>query len=100
MSGLSPAANPASSIPSALGPEITLIKEQFPRIANKIVQLWGMAELDRYLESLVFDERGGRQGFPEEIGSALFKIRDSHGKMISSGNNGDIWDVILGQVEK
>jgi len=76
--------------------DIYLMQDQYPHISEKIRQLsWGSIELQHFLTTIIFDERGGRQGFPNAIASALLRIYDAHNKLIRSTNNGDIWDHIL-----
>jgi hypothetical protein len=43
--------------------ERSAVEEKFPRIAKVLCELWGTIECKPYLLSLVFDERGNRQGF-------------------------------------
>ncbi len=43
----------------------------YSRIANSLTELWGKPGCEPYLLSLVFDERGGRQGFPIEVADEL-----------------------------
>jgi hypothetical protein len=38
--------------------------EDHPRIAQRIEQLWGTSECEQYLNTLIIDNRGNRQGFP------------------------------------
>src|SRR6476620_3915509 len=43
--------------------------QQFPRIANRIAELWEMPlRCEKYLDELIFDTRNNtRQGFPAQI---------------------------------
>ena len=50
------------------------IERQFPHILVKIVDLWGSQELVAYLEKLMFTDRDGRQGFPPEVASEMFRL--------------------------
>ena len=86
-------------IPNSLAKEISLIQELHPKISQKITQMWGSVDLQNYLDSIVFDERGGRHGFAENVGVAIFKVYETHGKLLHPKKNGDVWDVILGQLE-
>ncbi len=44
----------------------------FPRIANELCRVWNDAPaLDAYLDSLLFDKRGGRKGFPPLVREEL-----------------------------
>lgn len=52
----------------------------FPRIADRIALLDGAPELAvRYLEKLMIDDRGGRDGFPVEIARELMRLRVHYG---------------------
>lgn len=51
------------------------LTDNFPRLAVKMAELWGKPiPLQNYLRSLVLDDRGGRQGFPEEIAGELLRL--------------------------
>jgi hypothetical protein len=86
-------------LPATIAHDISLILEQYPNVGKKIAQLWGSVDLHNYLNSIVFDERGGRHGFPENIVSALFRVSEAHKTLVPEKNGGDIWDIILGQVK-
>ncbi len=50
---------------------------RFPRIMNQIAHLWRRhAQLDRYIEELLFDRREGRQGFPFAVVLELNTLKD------------------------
>jgi len=52
------------------------LARQFPRIANKLCELWKRPSVcDRYLDDLVIDRRGGRKGFPLKIAGELSELR-------------------------
>jgi hypothetical protein len=49
----------------------------YPRIANELSSRWRkVAPCEQYLDELVFDRRGGRTGFPRNIGRELASLRD------------------------
>jgi hypothetical protein len=50
------------------------LERQFKRIADKIAESWPSSECARYIDSLLVDSRGGRQGFPSEVISELFLL--------------------------
>ena len=59
----------------ALAPDAPCaLERQFKRIADKIAEGWPSAECARYIDSLLVDSRGGRQGFPPEVISELFLL--------------------------
>ncbi|MGC2164663.1 MAG: hypothetical protein WA632_01460 [Gallionella sp.] len=86
--------------PDIVAHDVSLIGARCPYISAKIAQLWGTVDLNKYLNSIVFDERGGRQGFPEPTASALFRVYYYHQSfMRASKNQNDIWDTILDQLK-
>ena len=52
----------------------TRLAEQFPRIVDKIADMWGQDELESYFEELLIMDRADRQGFPPEIGAELMLL--------------------------
>jgi hypothetical protein len=55
-----------------------IVVAAYPRIAERIRQLWGTAQCDRYLDQLLIDDRGNRQGSPPVVVSALLTISEEH----------------------
>ena len=53
-------------------------EEKFPRIVEKIAVLWGSPQMTRYFTELLFDDRGGREGFPSDIMTELFRLSNFH----------------------
>jgi hypothetical protein len=71
---LRPTMNWASRLPSDTRPNSLLTK--FPRIANLIAVLWqDPNSLRRYVDDLLVDKRGNRQGFPLDVLRELFALR-------------------------
>jgi len=71
---LRPTANWAGGLPRDVVPHALLSK--FPRIANLVAVLWqDPSSLCRYLDDLLVDKRGGRQGFPLDVLRELFALR-------------------------
>ena len=71
---LRPTMNWASTLPPHVRPNALLAK--FPRIANLIAVLWrDPNSLRRYVDDLLVDKRGNRQGFPLDILSEVFALR-------------------------
>ena len=55
--------------------------EELPRICETLFQLWGANGFDEYLNRLIIDDRGTRQGFSTEVmEELLFLGRISRGK--------------------
>lgn len=57
---------------------LTELEKKFPRIIERIVELWNKDELDKYLNELMIDDRGNRHGFPEEAASDILFLRTLH----------------------
>ena len=95
---VTPKPRPRSTLPGHLSAElsadITLITEKFARIADKILLMWGSPELQQYLDGLILDDRGGRQGFPPQIAAALVRIHGEHGKLFPEDNS-NAWNTVI-----
>ena len=86
-------------IPTSLAKEISIIQDHHPKIYENIAQMWGSMDLHNYLDSIIFDKRGGRSGFTESVGAAIFKVYETHEKLLPTTKKGDVWDVILAQLK-
>jgi ankyrin repeat protein len=56
----------------------TRLDERHPHILERIAQLWGTSQIDQYLQELLLDTRGGRQGFAPEVMSDLMFLHGLH----------------------
>jgi len=64
----------ASSLPNEVQPRALLGK--FPRIANLLAAMWpDPNSFRRYMDDLLVDKRGNRQGFPLDVLKELFELR-------------------------
>ena len=64
----------AKELPSQILP--VALMDKFPRIANLIAANWKeRAAFDAYMQGLLVDRRGSRQGFPSEIKEELVRLR-------------------------
>ena len=54
------------------------IAQNFPHILARLADLWGSTALDAYLDGLMLDDRGGRQGFPPDVGTEIFRLISLH----------------------
>lgn len=73
---------PGSDYPQAL-------VDNYPRIANTIVELrFDRVKLEGYLNSLLNDARGKRQGFPFNVLMDLQNLRDF---MLGTEGSGTMW---------
>ena len=63
---------------------------RFPRIANKLARVWQEpAQRNRYLDELLIDTRGNRQGFPLRILSELVALKELSQGATPPGS--DVW---------
>lgn len=51
--------------------DLSPLEEKFPRLATEIATFWRSPTCYDYLQNLLIDKRGGRQGFPEDVHSDL-----------------------------
>jgi hypothetical protein len=71
---LRPTMHWASALPGDTRPNALLNK--FPRIGNLLAVLWqDPVSLRRYMDDLLVDKRGNRQGFPLDVLRELFALR-------------------------
>lgn len=82
----------AAAMPAALKPDLSLVLQNFPNVGEKIGQMWGSTDLQDYLNKTIFDERGGRQGFPVPVVMALERIFENHSKLFPQGVPDPFWD--------
>jgi hypothetical protein len=68
-----------------------VIAGAFPRIAQAIEMLWGNPELDDYLNRLIVDDRGDRQGFPPHVITALLALSKQHLEQFGFRREKDAW---------
>ena len=73
------------------------LAERYPRICNRLAEKWPRDDLIRpYLDDLLMDGRGGRQGFPFSIAIEIASLKEyfldalEHEKL-------DVWDRNLGR---
>ena len=57
------------------------IEQNYPHILAKLVELWGRPEANSYLDSLMVMDRPGRQGFPADAASEIFRLSMIHGSL-------------------
>lgn len=67
------------------------IELKFPRIAEVLCEYWGKKEYGPYIQSLIFDHRGGRQGFPDDVAEELMLLHSLGNRSVST----DVWDSIV-----
>jgi hypothetical protein len=91
-----PKAPPLGTLPNAVQPDVIIIGELYPNISNKIAALWGSVQLHKYLNQVIIDDRGNRQGFPQPIISALMRIYQHHTTVLPDALPPDsAWDHVL-----
>ena len=70
------------------------VEQQFPRILERMVALWGKAGLDAYLADLMVTQRPDRKGFPHDVAMEIFRLATVHGALGLTPNTslGTAWD--------
>jgi hypothetical protein len=62
-----------SQLPPEIRPRELVV--QYARIANKLAELWRYPLVcEKYLNELMLDERGDRQGFPQAVAQELTRL--------------------------
>ena len=52
------------------------LEAQFQRVADELTRRWPGPELEPYLDQLIYDPRGRRQGFPFDVMSELLFLAE------------------------
>jgi hypothetical protein len=47
--------------------DLSDIERRYSRIAQELATRWKLGDIDAYLNSLLLDDRGNRQGFPADV---------------------------------
>jgi hypothetical protein len=77
-----------------LGTRPVELARQFPRIANRLCELWKRpAQCEGYLKTLIMDERGGRKGFPPEVATELSTLSQHYATLYPYRKS--IWEDVL-----
>jgi hypothetical protein len=72
-----------ATLPAGVRPMRTA--RAYPRIVNKIGDLWGHCEYSRlHFQSLLIDRRPGRKGFPEDVREELVALQDYYFRNVSA----------------
>ncbi|HEX6005745.1 MAG TPA: ankyrin repeat domain-containing protein [Burkholderiales bacterium] len=58
------------------------LEAKYARIFNRIMDLWGLQELEDYFAELMVDKRGGRQGFPPDVLNDILTLSRIHGRIL------------------
>jgi hypothetical protein len=74
---------------------VALLKSRYPRIHQTLVAIWGTGPGEAYLDGLIMDERGNRQGFPPEVLRALLVLQRVHFQAFGTFKKVDPWDIGL-----
>ena len=83
-----------AGLPSDVRP--TAMPSQYTRIANRMAQVWGTPHTCLgYLEDLLLDRRGDREGFPFEVALELAGLKD-HYETVVHPTAQTAWDLIVG----
>ena len=67
------------------------LEGNYPRIINKLQTLWPNESCDKYLDSLIIDDRGGRQGFNPSAMSEILFLKEI--MQIYHPTKQDVWDI-------
>jgi len=73
---------------------VAVLKKNFPRLHQSMASLWGTAQGESFLDGLIVDDRGGRQGFPADTMRALLVLQRIHFLKFGTFKKVDPWDVV------
>jgi hypothetical protein len=84
-----PTANWFATLPPDIRPHE--LARRFPRIANQLCLLWRRPrQCEEYMQGLLVDERGGRQGFPLKVALEIAQLAE-HYRVIYPYSQ-SVWD--------
>jgi len=69
------------------------LEEKFPRIFNKILELWDSPEISGYFMELIVPERKFRAGFPPDVAAEIVRLSLVHASSHEVNNKNDVWEV-------
>lgn len=68
----------------------------FPHVIERIVALWGTPELRPFMDALMLADRPGRQGFPPEVVTEIFRLANVLGDAEAQpAGSKTAWDLAL-----
>lgn len=69
-----------------------VLEERFPRVFNKLLELWQTPHIEDYLRDLMVDKRSGdRQGFPPEAASEIIRLSNFVYEQHNAGKQVEAW---------
>lgn len=72
---------------------VATLKSLYPRIHDRLGATWGSKQCEDYLDRLILDDRGDREGFQPAVLTALLVLQRVHAKQFGSFKRRDPWDV-------
>jgi hypothetical protein len=57
---------------------LSALEQRYPRVTLELVERWGKPSLESFLDNLILDSRGGRQGFAPEAMEELLLLFNVH----------------------
>lgn len=74
--------------------------ERFAHIVNRLAGIWDTPQACRaYLDQLLLDLRGGRQGFPKAVASELATLKDYYDSIVHPTEQ-TVWDEIVSHARR
>ena len=89
-----------TNLPDDVRPKV--VQEQYPRIVNKMAALWRHPDnFIEYMNTLVVDDRGDREGFPLNVVMELVTIKDHYEMNVHpERTRAYLWDPRIKEPEK
>jgi hypothetical protein len=72
-----------------------LLEERFPRVFNKLLELWQTPHIEIYLQDLMMDNRAGnREGFPPDAAMEIIHLSNYLHELRNPGKEINAWDEV------
>jgi uncharacterized protein len=75
------------------------LEQQFPRVLNNILKLWGTPEIHACFADLMVDARGNRAGFPQKVASEIFYLSTLVGQHPEAASD-DPWSDVTDEIKE
>ncbi len=65
------------------------LEKQYPRILNKIIEMWDTPQMEAYFLDLMVDKRGDRQGFPKKVATEIYYLSQIYDRIRTTSKAAD-----------
>jgi len=71
------------------------LEARFPHVVERLAKLWGTSELRPFMDTLLIADRPGRQGFPPDVATEIFRLEVLLGESGQQQMSSTGWNLAL-----